>query len=74
MASDEMRRVYSAYLNLFESDAGKIVLEDMKKAFCNLSFIPGAMDYKAGQADVVMRVERMMEIARNGEWEEENAE
>lgn len=64
-------RVYSAYLSLFDSDPGRIVLEDLRAAFCDLSFEPGAMDYKAGQADVVHKIERTVEIAKNPPQEDE---
>ena len=64
--SDRQKATLSAY-EIFETDAGKAVLEDLEKSFCDLSYVPGAMDYKAGMAEVVRQIRLRMEMLSHPE-------
>lgn len=62
---EEDLKVIKAYKNLFDSDFGRMVLDDLRVEYCSGSFVPGDPYYTAyneGQRSVVLALEAVLSM------------
>lgn len=76
MAKSEMAKVVACYREVFNSSPGKVVLEDMQKAWMNrVSHVPNdpyTTAFREGQRSVVLRIGWMLDPKLKLEDIEEN--